>query len=307
MNTGTDMSTDMSTGMGTATVDTQLAALHAALAAVVINTEGGRSFALAYSGGMDSRFLAVAARRLGYTPALLHVTGAHLHPQESACAAAWARKHRYSFTEVPVDLMQVDAVAHNSPDRCYACKRVLLGALQRQADPLPLADGSNADDGKAHRPGRRALLELGVVSPLAQAGLSKARIYALAAEWRMDNPNQPPRPCLLTRLPYHTRVNAELLQALAQGETAIARTLEGYGLAGVDFRLRVLQPRHCAVHMPAREMAAMPGEVGTALRDAVFRAAPLLCGGSAANIGIAGVETLSGFFDNPQTPFMEDI
>lgn len=295
MDTGTDMG--MHTGMGTAMADTQLAALDTTLAAMALNTGGDRCFALAYSGGMDSRFLAVAARRLGYTLTLLHVTGAHLHPQESAYAADWARTHGYPFKEVAVDLMPVDAVAHNSPDRCYACKRVLLGALQRQAGPLPLVDGSNADDGKAHRPGRRALLELGVVSPLAQAGLSKAQIYALAAAWRMDNPNQPPRPCLLTRLPYHTRITVELLQALAQGETAIARTLKEHGLAGVDFRLRVLQPRRCAVHVPARDNAAMPGEVRSALRDAVLRAAPLLCGGSAANIGIAGVEKLSGFFD----------
>ena len=84
--------------------------------------------------------------------------------------------------------------------RCYACKRNLFSLLKARTD-LPLCDGTNASDAGQYRPGIRAVEELGILSPLASAGLTKADIHRCAALTGMEDPEQKARPCLLTRLP----------------------------------------------------------------------------------------------------------
>mgnify|MGYP000387916843 CR=1 FL=1 len=101
------------------------------------------------------------------------------------------------------------------------------------ADRL-LCDGSNADDLRAFRPGLRALAEAGVRSPLAEAGLSKETIRALAASTGLDRPEQRARPCLLTRMAYGMRPDAAILARLATAEAELAEI----GPLG-DFRLRL--------------------------------------------------------------------
>ena len=104
-----------------------------------------------------------------------------------------------------------------------------------------LCDGSNASDRESYRPGLRALEELGVRSPLAEAGLSKDDIHRLAAHTGMDRPDQQARPCLLTRFAYGLAPTAEALAALDEAEYAVAGLLaaDGPGPAP-EFRLRLV-------------------------------------------------------------------
>ena len=252
--------------------------------------DNGR-FALAYSGGLDSRFLAHAAKLLKFQPVLLHVTGPHVPPEESDFARSWAKEQQLDFREIPVNALSVPAVAEGARDRCYACKYAMFSRLAQECD-LPLCDGTNASDASAYRPGIRAVRELGVVSPLALAGMTKNDIHLTAEETGMTLPWQKARPCLLTRLPYGTRPDAETLADLAEGERAVRRALEEAGLPQVDFRLRLVAPDRLELHLTASDMASLPEDLGAALLQSVHAAVP-----NRTQPVLSVQESLSGFFD----------
>ncbi|EGY26024.1 hypothetical protein DA2_1692 [Desulfovibrio sp. A2] len=216
--------------------------------------------AVALSGGLDSRFLTHAALLAGCCVTALHITGPHMPPRETEEARRWATARGATFTAVPLDPLTIPAIAAGDRDRCYHCKHAAFTALLAKTAPLPLCDGTNADDLTAHRPGLRALRELAVRSPLAEAGLSKTDIRTLAARTGMDRPDQAARPCLLTRLAYGMPPHAAILARLAAAEGE----LEDLGLW--DFRLRLapnspprlqLGPAHAALS-PARRDALRP-------------------------------------------------
>ena len=202
------------------------------------------------------------------------------------------------FTELSYDPLQLPPVAHNAPDRCYHCKQALFTAL-REATPLPLCDGSNASDAAAHRPGRQALTECAVASPLAEAGLTKKEIYGLAAQLGMDNATQAPRPCLLTRLPYGMSVHAASLCAIAAAEEAVQRRLDALHCPA-DFRLRCVAPGRYELHTPAATLGSLPPP----LRRTLERTLPEDIAHTAPDLGrvpLVGVDTLSGYFDQQQS------
>ena len=206
--------------------------------------------ALAYSGGLDSRFLAFFASSLQIPVWLLHVTGPHVPETESRAALESARAMGFEriehFDEVrgrfdrtiellTLDPLTNDAIFTSGTDRCYVCKSTLFRALKDRAAPLPLADGTNASDLGVYRPGLRALRELGIHSPLADANVAKDEIRALGRALGFADPEQAARPCLLTRYPYGVRPTHEELALLAEAEALLEAhpAREGRG-----FRLR---------------------------------------------------------------------
>ena len=250
-------------------------------------------FALAYSGGLDSRFLAHAAHLLGCSPLLLHITGPHVPPEESEFARTWAESLSLEFREIPVDPLTLPSVLRGAKDRCYECKRAMFTRLKKES-PLPLCDGTNASDALAYRPGLRAVRELGVASPLALAGLTKKDIHFFAEKTGMSVPWQKPRPCLLTRLPYGERPTKEVLAAVAAGERAVRKTLAREGLLRADFRLRLVAPDRIELHMLSSDTAAMPAGLEKTLLENAHEAMPGL-----PYPVLSSQETLSGFFDKP--------
>ena len=197
--------------------------------------------AVAYSGGLDSRFLCHAALLCGCDVLAVHVFGPHIPPQESAGATAWAQQRGLPLRTARFDPLALPEVAANSQQRCYGCKTGLvsllrgeLAALAEQGQGRVLCDGTNADDLQAYRPGLRALEEGRVRSPLAEAGLSKADIREAASATGLDRPDQRARPCLLTRMAYGMRPDAATLVRLATAEAELAEV----GPLG-DFRLRL--------------------------------------------------------------------
>lgn len=199
--------------------------------------------AIAFSGGLDSRFLSHTALRLGLMPVLYHVRGPHTAPEETAWAFSWAKKNGLVMHGLDFDPLTLDAVRRGAQDRCYYCKRAMFSLLRRNlGEGDVLCDGTNASDKKAWRPGLRALEELGVLSPLALAGLEKPRIRALAEKTGLERPGQQARPCLLTRLDYGFSPDADLLALVARmeacAEAALCRHLPHLPEAP-DFRVRV--------------------------------------------------------------------
>lgn len=131
------------------------------------------------------------------------------------------RRYRVSLEIVRVDEFSDPAILQNPPDRCYRCKKLLFQGLLDFAEKNGLkaaADGTNFDDLSEYRPGLRALKELGIHSPLAEAGLTKSEVRRLAAEYGLRVSRKPSSPCMATRLPYGDTLTPEKLHQAAAGE-----------------------------------------------------------------------------------------
>jgi len=193
---------------------------------------------VACSGGIDSRFLAHAGLQAGVPVELVHVCGPHVAPEESEYALAWAAGRGLGVRQLRLDPLHLPEVAAGSKERCYACKRFLFEQILSVAT-APVCDGSNFSDAKGFRPGWRALLELGIRSPLAEAGLTKDMIRDLARRTGLARPDQQARACLLTRLPYGRTPDPSLLARLAEGERIVEEALTMAGYDEFPFRLRL--------------------------------------------------------------------
>jgi len=180
------------------------------------------SVVVAFSGGVDSSFLAVAAHQ-ALAPHMLAVT---IRSQVETVglmdtAAALADQFGFPHQFVDTDKLQDAAYVENTPNRCYVCKSADLGiitAIAQQAGFQHVLLGANADDQGDYRPGLKAAAELSVLSPLAEVGLAKREIRGLSRELGLGNWNHPSSPCLASRIPYGIPVTYEKLEQIAQGE-----------------------------------------------------------------------------------------
>lgn len=263
------------------------------LQAVLKEIAPDNHFALAYSGGVDSRFAAHAAQKMGFAPLLLHVRGPHIPRTESGYARDWAASRNLPLREITVNPLDLPAVAAGTRERCYDCKYALFSRLREMADGLPLCDGTHASDAQGYRPGRRALQELNIYSPLALAGLSKSDIRGLGSFTGLEDSDQSARPCLLTRLDYGLRPSPELLSMLSGGEQAVADTLRAaFGERAPDFRLRLTAPDRWELHLRMRhETRELPPSLERNLARALLDTVHVHVN------RIAVLETLSGYFD----------
>lgn len=193
--------------------------------------------AVALSGGVDSSLLlAVARDLLGSDQVLaLHAEGPFMAAVETTHAESWAAALKVRLLKVPVDMLAHAAIRNNGPERCYHCKKLLMGALQeaaRQQGFSVLADGSNVDDRGDYRPGRRAADELQVQHPLEDAGMGKEDIRKLARLLGLPNWDLPAAACLASRVPTGTAIDASMLRQIEQGEAILRQ----HGLQGIRLR-----------------------------------------------------------------------
>ena len=219
---------------------------------------------IGFSGGVDSTFLfAVAAGVLGER-ALAVTATSETYPERELreandLAAKIGGRHRVIVSEE----LDIPGFAENPTDRCYHCKSELFTKLRKVAaeEGLPhVADGSNVDDRGDYRPGRRALRELGVRSPLEEAGLSKADIRELSKVMELPTWDKPSFACLSSRFPYGVTITREKLTVVGRAEEALR-----------DLGLRTLRVRHhgdvARLELGAEEF----GRVTNGLRDEVVR------------------------------------
>ena len=197
---------------------------------------GLHSAVIAYSGGVDSTLVAsVAFEVLGQRAMAVTASSPIRFASDAAQAQSLARS--IGIRHITIETWELDDASFvaNSPQRCYHCKRMLIRQLRgiAQSDGLAaVVDGSNYDDLQQDRPGRRAAEELGVVSPLAEIGLTKGDIRAISRCRLLPNWNKPSQSCLATRLPHGTAITVELLQLVASAE----QCLTGLGLS--QYRVR---------------------------------------------------------------------
>lgn len=180
------------------------------------------SVLLAYSGGVDSTLLLKLCGDLLGSNTLAVIAVSETYPSreiDEARAMAEALGVRYEVISTR-ELLD-DNFASNPPNRCYFCKTELFSKLRQMADERGLRhvlDGSNFDDLGDHRPGRQAAKEIGVRSPLMEAGLTKDDIRMISKDLGLPTWNKPSFACLSSRFPYGDRITLDKLAQVDQAE-----------------------------------------------------------------------------------------
>lgn len=191
--------------------------------------------AVAFSGGVDSTYLLHQAVKYARRAVAYCAEPGYMLPSAKEEVARLAGDMDVQLRFIPFAMCEDEAIAANTPQRCYLCKKAIMSAVAARAaeDGLSLiVDGSNADDDPAQRPGMKALEELGIRSPLREAGLSKADIRRLSREAGLPTWDMPSYSCAATRVPTGVRLSDELLTKIAAGEEALKK------LGFRDMRLR---------------------------------------------------------------------
>jgi uncharacterized protein len=198
---------------------------------------GYQSVLVAFSGGVDSAYLAIAASTaLG--PRALAVTADSPSYPDSHRRLARSIASDFGFAHEVIHTSELERPEYraNPANRCYYCKDELYGRLTTLATERGLAvvvDGNNADDRGDYRPGRQAAREHGVKSPLDEANLTKDDIRELARAAGLESWNEPASACLSSRIPYGTEVSDAKLRQIEQAESVLR-----------DLGFRVFRVRH---------------------------------------------------------------
>jgi pyridinium-3,5-biscarboxylic acid mononucleotide sulfurtransferase len=196
---------------------------------------GAGSAVLAFSGGVDSSFLLKALKTAGTRTLAVTAVSETLPARDRERAVAFAELLGMEQRIIRTEALKNEAFANNPPERCFYCKDELFGKLTAMAldgHYRFVFDGTNSDDLRDYRPGRKAAEHHGVRSPLAECNFSKADIRAMSREIGLDTWDRPSSPCLSSRFPYGRRINGPALRRVEKAE----EFLEGLGL--LELRVR---------------------------------------------------------------------
>lgn len=188
--------------------------------------QGYGRMALAFSGGMDSTFLLLFAKKvLGDNVMAITASAPNFAPDEVAYARQLCRREGIKHEIIDLGSEILESFADNPPNRCYICKHAIFGNMKKTLkDKYPgtvLVDGTNADDLNDSRPSRKAVIGLGILSPLKEAGMTKAEIRRGLKSVGGEIWNKPAFACLASRIPYGETITAEKMTAIYQAESAL--------------------------------------------------------------------------------------
>ena len=219
---------------------------------------------VAFSGGVDSSLLLKAAcDSAGKTGKKVYAATVQtqLHPSGDMEVA--------KRVAVEIDELAEAGIGNNPTDRCYRCKKFLFQKMKQEAQKLGvpvIVEGTNEDDLHVYRPGIRAIRELGIASPLAELGITKAQVREIAADYGISVSERPSAPCLATRFPYGTQLDMAEMEKVDEGESY----LKSLGLYNVRIRIHGKVAR---IEVDEKDMAAVMEhrmEIVTALENLGF-------------------------------------
>ncbi len=226
---------------------------------------------IAYSGGVDSTFLLKVAYEVLGDKCLAVTAASETYPQaEQQAALEVVQAIGAPHILIHTDELANEQFVNNPPERCYFCKTELFGKLRQIAREKGLVyvfDGANADDLHDYRPGMRAGHEIGVRSPLQEAGLNKQEIRELSRQYGLPTWDKPSFACLSSRFPYGHKITVEKLAQVDQAETFLR-----------DMGFRQLRVRHhhdiARIEVPREDIAKITGpgldKIVTKLKDLGF-------------------------------------
>jgi uncharacterized protein len=222
------------------------------------------SLLIAYSGGVDSTFLlAVAHEVLGGNVLAVTATAPFYLSREVEEAVAFTQGHRIEHVLIPSEAGSLPSFIANAPDRCYHCKKLLftkLRGLAEQRGIKHVAHAANVDDSGDYRPGARAAVEAGVLSPLVDAELTKDEIRYLSKQMGLPTWDKPAMACLASRIPYGEPITDEKLRMIQAAEAFLA--VHGFK----QFRVRC----HGSVARIEVERAELPRILVPPLREEII-------------------------------------
>jgi len=252
----------------------RLAALEARLAQL-----GG--LMVAYSGGVDSAFLAATAHRM-LGPRMLAVLAdsPSLARRDMEQARAFAESIRMPLRIVATDELERPEYQRNDANRCFHCKDELFAVMESLGAELgfpAIAYGMNADDTRDFRPGQRAAAQHAVLAPLAEAGLTKLEVRTLARAAGYPLWDRPAAPCLSSRVEYGRTVTREVLEQVERAEEAVRQ------LGFREFRVRhhgdLARVEIARVELPRALSMETLDAITSALRQAGYQYVTLDCTG----------------------------
>lgn len=210
--------------------------------------------AVAFSGGVDSTFLLYAAKQaLGEAVAAVTVQCGWVPVRETKEAKQFCKDYGIPQYICQAGMQEIAGFCENPPDRCYLCKKVIFTKMKELAADLGdyvVLEGSNIDDLDDYRPGMRAIRELGVASPLKDAGLTKEEIRILSREYGLPTWKKPSFACLASRFVYGEQITEEKLNMVDQAE----QKLMDHGFH--QFRVRIHE-RMARIELLPEEMDRM--------------------------------------------------
>lgn len=183
------------------------------------------SFAVAFSGGVDSTFLLAVAQRINPQQLLAITVSSQFVPKrETAFAKNIARSLGVKHICLDVDILENEDVANNTLERCYHCKKQMFSLIKETTEDLGikfLLHAVNLDDLKEFRPGLKAAEELGFISPLVDANYTKDDIRLFSRQLGLETWSKPSQSCLATRIPHDVTIKAGDLILVDRAESFI--------------------------------------------------------------------------------------
>jgi uncharacterized protein len=239
------------------------------------------SLMVAYSGGVDSAFLAATAHRvLGDRMLAVLADSASLARRDLDQACAFARSLGMPLHVMQTEELERPEYQRNDANRCFHCKDELfkqMEALSTTLDYRHIAYGMNADDTRDYRPGQRAAQEHAVLAPLAEAALTKQEVRALSKAAGFALWDRPAAPCLASRVEYGRAVTREVLEQVEKGEESLRQL--GFRELRVRHHGELARVEIARAELPRALSMEMLDKITAALKQAGFKYVTLDCSG----------------------------
>jgi pyridinium-3,5-biscarboxylic acid mononucleotide sulfurtransferase len=236
---------------------------------------------VAYSGGVDSAFLAATAHRvLGERMLAVLADSPSLARRDMEQATAFAESIGMPLQVVATEELDREEYARNDANRCFHCKDELFEVMEKLGAKLDfknIAYGMNADDTRDYRPGQRAAEQHTVLAPLADAGLTKLEVRALAKAAGYPVWDRPAAPCLSSRVEYGRTVTREVLEQVERGEESLRQL--GFRELRVRHHGELARVEIARNELPRALTMEMMDAITSALKQAGFKYVTLDCSG----------------------------